>query len=72
MAIVWDSHGNAAFEFEATAGTTLVPAADGTLVTPHHLCPDMLSYANIGPADGLRGRVVRAFFWVMRLWPPKR
>lgn len=53
-----------------TVGTRLVAAADGTLVTPDHLCPDMLRWSNIGPADGPRGRVVRAFFWLMRAWPP--
>lgn len=54
-----------------TSGTRLLPAADGTLVTPDHLCPDMLRWSNIGPADGARGRVVRAFFQLMRLWPAK-
>ena len=33
------------------------------------LCPDLLRYEQIGEADGLRGRVIRAFFFVMRLWP---
>jgi len=47
----------------------ILPAADGTWVTPDHLCPDLLRYENIGGADGLRGRVVRAFFWLMRAWP---
>lgn len=41
----------------------------GTLVTPEHLCPDLLRYEQIGAADNLRGRVVRAFFWAMRVWP---
>jgi hypothetical protein len=50
-------------------GGRLVPAADGTLVTPDHLCPDLLRWENIGAADGLRGRVVRAFFWLLRAWP---
>lgn len=52
-----------------TRGTSVVIAADGVLVTPDHLCPDLLRYGNIGGADGPRGRVVRAFFWLMRLWP---
>lgn len=34
------------------------------------LCPDLLRYSQIGAADGPRGRVVRAFFFLMRLWPP--
>jgi hypothetical protein len=33
------------------------------------LCPDLLRYEQIGAADGLRGRVVRAFFWLLRAWP---
>ena len=36
---------------------------------PTALCPDLLRYEQIGTADGWRGRVVRAFFWLMRLWP---
>ena len=33
------------------------------------LCPDLLRYEQIGEADGWRGRVVRGFFWILRLWP---
>ena len=33
------------------------------------LCPDLLRYEQIGVADNMRGRVVRAFFWLMRAWP---
>lgn len=44
----------------------------GTFVTPAHLCPDILRYEQIGAADGWRGRVVRAFFFVLRLWPVQR
>ncbi len=32
------------------------------------LCPDLLTYAEIGQADGLRGRVIRGFFWLMQVW----
>lgn len=39
--------------------------------TPSALCPDLLRYEQIGEADGLRGRVVRAFFWLMRWWPAR-
>lgn len=42
-----------------------------TFVTPEHLCPDLLRYAQIGPADTLRGRVVRLFFSCLRVWPVK-
>jgi hypothetical protein len=33
------------------------------------VCPDRLDHTKIGEADNLRGRVVRAFFFLMRLWP---
>lgn len=33
------------------------------------LCPDLLRYELIGEADGWRGRIVRAFFWLLRAWP---
>lgn len=34
-----------------------------------YLSPDLLGYDRIGAADTFRGRVVRAFFWLMRAWP---
>ena len=34
------------------------------------ICPDLLSFDDIGEADCFRGRVVRAFFWLMRWWRP--
>lgn len=43
-----------------TAGTRI-------LVVP--ICPDLLDYSAIGAADNLRGKVVRLFFYVMRIWP---
>ena len=54
-----------------SVGTQLVLTRDGILVTPDHLCPDLLRWENIGAADGPRGRLVRAFFWLLRLWPPR-
>lgn len=33
------------------------------------VCPDLLRYEDIGAADNLRGRVIRAFFWLLRWWP---
>lgn len=33
------------------------------------MCPDLLRYDQLGEADNLRGRVVRGFFWLMRIWP---
>jgi hypothetical protein len=56
----------------AAISASLVQARDGTWVTPDHLCPDLLRWENIGAADGWRGRAVRAFFWLMRAWPPPR
>lgn len=51
-----------------TANITL-----GTFVSPDALCPDLLRYEQIGAADGWRGRVVRALFFMLRAWPlPKR
>lgn len=53
-------------------GTRTLWLRDGSIVTPDHLCPDLLRFSQIGPADNARGRVVRAFFWLMRIWPVKR
>jgi hypothetical protein len=33
------------------------------------LCPDLLRYEQLGEADGWRGRVIRVFFWLLRVWP---
>lgn len=46
-----------------------VAITSATLLTPEHLCPDLLRYEQIGCADNWRGRVVRGFFWLMRAWP---
>lgn len=48
------------------------PALTITGSTHYYLCPDLLDHRRIGAADNLRGRVVRAFFFVMRVWPPRR
>lgn len=53
----------------AYAVTGALTSTFGTLVTSDHLCPDLLRYEQIGAADGWRGHVVRAFFWIMRAWP---
>ena len=47
----------------------LVRAADSTWVTPDHLCPDLLRHSQLGPADGMRGRVVRGLFRLLDRWP---
>lgn len=36
---------------------------------PGHFCPDVVGIEDFGPADHLRGRVVRAFFRLMARWP---
>ena len=48
--------------------TRMAPVTLGTFVSPDALCPDLLRYEQIGAADNWRGRVVRAFFWLMRVW----
>lgn len=55
----------------STSVVRIVTAANTALVTPDHLCPDLLRHENIGGADGVRGRVVRGFFWLLRAWPPR-
>lgn len=37
---------------------------------PFYACPDMLTLDNLGVADNLRGRVIRGFFRLMRVWKP--
>ena len=29
------------------------------------LCPDLIRLADVGEADGLRGKIVRLFFWAL-------
>jgi len=64
------TYGTAVVSVSCNEGGKLVRAADGTLVTPEHLCPDLLRWENIGAADGPRGRAVRGFFWLLRAWKP--
>ena len=45
--------------------------SDTTTTVSQYVCPDLLRYEQIGAADNWRGRVVRAFFWLMRVWPAK-
>ena len=63
-----------------SASVTLLPAQDISGVTITGLpptttrligvpiCPDLLDFAALGETDNLRGRVVRAFFWLIRWW----
>jgi len=62
-------HGHACYPTAVAASTS---QSFGTFVIPEHLCPDLLRYEQIGAADGLRGRVVRGVFWLLRAWPPRR
>lgn len=48
---------------------TAPPTTAATRLIGVPICPDLLDYAAIGEADRMRGRVVRAFFSLMRLWP---
>jgi len=41
-------------------------------MAPGHFCPDVCGIEDFGDADYLRGHVVRAFFRLMKLWPPKQ
>jgi hypothetical protein len=41
----------------------------GTRLLSVPICPDLLDFEALGVADNWRGRVVRAFFWLMRWWP---
>ncbi len=46
-------------------------STQGTIYTftSSALCPDLLTIEKIGEADNLRGKVVRTFFHLMRIWP---
>ena len=37
-------------------------------LTGNAVCPDLLRFEQLGAADHWRGRVVRAFFWLLRWW----
>lgn len=37
-----------------------------------YFCPDILRWEVLGRADTLRGCLVLAFFWLLRLWRVKR
>jgi len=39
----------------------------GTGVNSTYLCPDLLSIRNLGAADAWRGRLVRGFFYILRV-----
>ncbi len=36
---------------------------------PGHFCPDVCGIEDFGTADTWRGRAVRGFFHLMRMWP---
>lgn len=66
MSIYWYGPGA---DGELLQITVSPPLSSGTYLTGGHLCPDMLRYEQIGTADGMRGRLVRGFFWLLRAWP---
>lgn len=42
------------------------------IITPLPFCPDLFGLHCLGEADGPRGRIVRAFAWLIdRVWPTK-
>lgn len=47
-------------------GVTINSAGSKLIGVP--ICPDLLDIADIGAADNLRGRIVRAFFTVLALF----
>jgi hypothetical protein len=59
----WSYNANEAFL------TLTMPDIYQVTATTAAICPDLLCYEQIGEADNWRGRVVRAFFWIMRAWP---
>jgi hypothetical protein len=64
--IVFEGHPATPFVWTPTSGTTRFVGLP--------LCPDLLCFEDLGVADTLRGRVVRAVFWLLRWWPtsPRR
>jgi hypothetical protein len=59
-----------------TSGTTSAPINWGEINLPYGyltgpLQPDLLHHGLLGPASGTRGRVIRAVFWLLRVWPVK-
>ena len=55
-------------DWRITAGSNATMQFTGDTVVVGAICPDLLEYKHIGAADNWRGRVVRAFFWLMRVW----
>lgn len=53
--------------FEITNRGSMFIKSDAT-VAQTAICPDSLTVWHLGVADNWRGRVVRGFFQVMRLW----
>lgn len=49
-------------------GMTTTFTTTGGKVVGVPICPDLLSYEDIGAADNARGKVIRAFFWLIRWW----
>ena len=61
---VTTSSGNQVFTFSDNTGACTT--------TWYSACPDLMTIDHIGVADNWRGRLIRCFFQIMRLWPPKQ
>jgi hypothetical protein len=55
----------------AVSGYSQVRTAAVSRLVGVPICPDLLDHTAIGEADGWRGRIVRAFFQLMRVWPAR-
>lgn len=55
--------------FTYTGAGYVVSPPSGTRILVCPICPDLLDHDALGAADNLRGRAVRAFFWLMKAWP---
>lgn len=62
--------GSTTGENYGTGGNTVSNSSVQLIGVP--ICPDLLRYSQLGAADNARGRVVRAFFYLMRYWPDEK
>lgn len=49
--------------FGVPSGVTSASASTRLVGVP--FCPDLLTHGHLGAADNFRGRVIRAFFWLL-------
>ena len=69
QAVVTNADGTTIWTYSTDGFLQRVDGA-GAWRSPFYACPDMLTIDNLGVADNLRGRVIRAFFRLMRPWKP--